>query len=249
MNRTRGSSHGGWVKKKREKKEEVEGNKRDLKNNIRRKWIQTRWLAPANPSPRASSTFSPPLSTFLASIPSPSSFLLPPFLLPVGRRVAWLEIKHIHHRIRVHCLLSINKLRITLWTRSPLLLLLPFSTFLFHDGRAPRLRNNCGARLRERALSLFDGLVVNAPGSRIPPRWNSIRDRFAFLRRLAFSRNRVVNSWRENFDGGEKKEKEKKGRAYIYILMYFHQDGCFARKGQVERFSSERQRTMDQRVP
>lgn len=42
MNRTRGSSHGGWVKKKREKKEEVEGNKRDLKNNIRRKWIQTR---------------------------------------------------------------------------------------------------------------------------------------------------------------------------------------------------------------
>lgn len=28
--------------KKREKKEEVEGNKRDLRNNIRRKWIQTR---------------------------------------------------------------------------------------------------------------------------------------------------------------------------------------------------------------
>lgn len=30
----------------------------------------------------------------------------------------------------------------------------------------------------------------------------------------------MVNSWRENFDGGEKKEKEKKGRAYIYTDVF-----------------------------
>lgn len=50
------------------------------------------------------------------------------------------------------------------------------------------------------------------------------------------------------------KERKREERKSIYIYIYtdvfpWAGDGCFARKGQVERFSSERQRTMDQRVP
>lgn len=50
-------------------------------------------------------------------------------------------------------------------------------------------------------------------------------------------------------EGKERKREERKS-IYIYTDVFpWAGDGCFARKGQVERFSSERQRTMDQRVP
>lgn len=51
-------------------------------------------------------------------------------------------------------------------------------------------------------------------------------------------------------EGKRKKKRRKEEHIYIYTDVFpWAGDGCFARKGQVERFSSERQRTMDQRVP
>lgn len=60
--------------------------------------------------------FSPSALHFSCSVPSPLPPFFPRRLVEEGRRVAWLEIKHIHPSItiRVQCLLSINKLRITL---------------------------------------------------------------------------------------------------------------------------------------
>lgn len=114
-----------------------------------------------------------------------------------------------------------------------------FSTMAEHRSR---LRNNGGGRLRERALSLFDGFVVNAlPASPILPRWNSI-PRFEIDSRSFVPSNRVVNSWGENFDG-EKKKKEKKTRECIYSADIFPWEraghGCSAQRDRWSDFRAK----------
>lgn len=114
----------------------------------------------------------------------------------------------------------------------------------FHGGRAPIVRRGCETMKpgkRKRALSLFDALMHCAHWNSIPAPRFEIDSRF-FAISLWY---RKVNSWRE-----KKGKRKKKGKGKTDIYFHGNEGGGLSRaKGQVERFSSESQRTMDQRVP
>lgn len=154
-----------------------------------------------------------------------------------GKRVAWLEIKHIHHDPRalsaVDKQASNNVMNFSSLPRC--------SFFDLPFPRWPSTDRGCETMV-EAALSLFDGFVVNAlPASSILPRWNSI-PRFEIDSRSFVPSNRVVNSWRENFDG-EKKKKEKKTRERIYSADIFPWEraghGCSAQRDRWSDFRAK----------
>lgn len=134
--------------------------------------------------------FFPSALHFSCSIPSPplSSSSLSS-LSRGGKRVAWLEIKHIHHDPRalsaVDKQASNNVMNFSSLPRC--------SFFDLPFPRWPSTDRGCETMVKA-ALSLFDGFVVNAlPASPILPRWNSI-PRFEIDSRSFVPSNRVVNS-------------------------------------------------------